>query len=384
MSERAAASGSDPLPRAAGAAEHPLLAPLRFPCGAVSRNRLALAPLTNSQSHDDGALSDDELRWLVRRAAGGFGIVETCAAFVSADGKGFEGQLGLADDRQLPRLAALSRAVAEHGALSIAQLYHGGVRASSRFTGVAPWSASRFQESSPDFETPREGSQNDIESAIEHFVAAAHRAHRAGFSGVELHAAHGYLLSQFLSRTMNLRSDAWGGSLENRARLLRTITRRVRSELSSPFVVGVRLSAEDRGHAVGLDADESATVARWLADDGVDYIHLSLWDTRQNLQKRPDEHPLSLFRRAVGDEIPLLAAGAIWTEADAIATLQRGADAVALGKAAILNPDWPRRFTDPSFEPERGPLSATELEALDVGPRFVDYLRRRFGGMVRE
>jgi 2,4-dienoyl-CoA reductase-like NADH-dependent reductase (Old Yellow Enzyme family) len=383
MSSRPAPKDSDAATSNAGPSEHPLLAPLRFRSGAVAKNRIALAPLTNAQSHDDGSLSDEEKRWLVRRAQGGFGIVETCAAFVDPLGKGFPGQLGIADDAQLPALSALSRGITEHGALGLVQLVHGGVRAPSRFTGVVPWSASRFEEDTPGFEVPRAGSERDIELAFERFVAAAHRAERAGFSGVELHAAHGYLLSQFLSRTMNQREDAWGGSLENRARLLRTIVRKVRDEIPEPFIVGVRLSPEDRGHARGLDADEAATVSRWLADDGVDFIHLSLWDTRNNLQKRPAEHPLTLFRRAVGEDVPLLAAGAIWDEKDARATLEWGADAIALGKAAILNPDWPRHFADPGFAPTRGPLTPAEYAALDVGPRFVDYLRR-FEGMIAE
>ena len=383
MTSLSAPTDSDAAPRMAAASEHPLLVPLRFRSGAVAKNRIALAPLTNSQSHDDGSLSEEEKRWLVRRAQGGFGIVETCAAFVDPLGKGFPGQLGISNDGQIPALAELARELAEHGALGLVQLVHGGVRAPSRFTGVTPWSASRFEEDTPDFEVPRGGSDQDIELAIEHFVAAAKRAALAGFSGVELHAAHGYLLSQFLSRTMNQREDAWGGALENRARLLRTILRRVRSEIAAPFIVGVRLSPEDRGHARGLDADETATVSRWLADEGVDFIHLSLWDTRNNLQKRPEEHPLTLFRHAVGDSVPLLAAGAIWNENDARATLERGADAIALGKAAILNPDWPRRFNDASFVPVRGPLTPADFAELAVSPRFVDYLRR-FQGMIAE
>lgn len=360
-----------------------LLSPVRFRGGAVARNRVCLAPLTNLQSADDGVLSDDERRWLERRAAGGFGVVETCAAHVLAEGKGFDGQLGIWGDHQLPGLTALAAAIADAGALGLVQLYHGGVRSPSRLTGVQPWSASVFHEDRPTFEPPRAGTEDDIAGAIAGFVAAARRAHAAGFHGVELHAAHGYLLGQFLSRTMNVRDDAWGGDLTGRARLVRTIAREVRAAVPAPFVLGVRISPEDFGYARGLDLDESLELAGWLAEDGVDFIHLSLWDARRNTQKRPEAHAVPLFRAAVPAEVRLVVAGDLWTAADAAAQLGRGADLVALGRAAILNPDWPKQATAPEFAPERGPLTPAALGELAISPRFVEYLRR-FKGMVRD
>ncbi len=105
-----------------------LATPITLRSGATARNRLALAPLTNQQSHRDGTISGDEHAWLERRAAGGFAIVETCAAHVSPDGQGFPGQLGVWGDHQLPGLRALAAAIAGHGALGLVQLYHGGVR----------------------------------------------------------------------------------------------------------------------------------------------------------------------------------------------------------------------------------------------------------------
>lgn len=361
-----------------------LFRPIRFRCGAVARDRICLAPLTNLQSDDgDGTLSDDERRWLERRAEGGFAVVETCAAHVSEEGKGFDGQLGVWGDHQLPGLAELASGLAQRGALGIVQLYHGGVRSPSRLTGRQPWSASVFVEDRPGFEVPREGTEADIAATIEAFVAAAVRSQRAGFHGVELHAAHGYLLSQFLSRTMNVRTDAWGGDLAGRARLVRTIARKIRDVVPASFVVGVRLSPEDFGYARGLDLDESLQVARWLADDGVDFVHLSLWDASKNTLKRPDEHAVPLFRAALPDDVKIVAAGNVWTGADALALVERGADLVALGKAGILNPDWPKLVREPGFVPERGPLTPAELRALAISDTFVTYLRR-FKGMVRD
>jgi 2,4-dienoyl-CoA reductase-like NADH-dependent reductase (Old Yellow Enzyme family) len=360
-----------------------LARPYRFRGGAIAPNRAWLAPLTNQQSHDDGTLHDDELRWLARRAHGGFGVVETCASHVSDDGKAFDGQLGCGHDRHLPGLTRLAEAIRAEGALGIVQLHHGGARSPSRLTGQAPWSASVWHEDSPRFEAPRAATVDDLQATSDAFLAAAQRCARAGFHGVELHAAHGYLLSQFLSRTFNPRADGWGGDLPGRARLLRTITARVRAALPAPFVLAVRLSPEDFGYARGIDLDDSLQVARWLADEGVDAVHISLWDAAKNTQARPDAHPVPLFRAALPADVALISAGDVWTSEDAQRQLDLGADFVAVGRAAILDPDWPRHVEAPGFTPIRGPRTPEELGAAEVGPRFVTYLRR-FRGLVTD
>jgi 2,4-dienoyl-CoA reductase-like NADH-dependent reductase (Old Yellow Enzyme family) len=352
-----------------------LFEPVTFASGATAKNRLMLASLTNTQSEDDGRCTREERRFLERRAEGGFAIVATCASHVMKEGKGFPGQLGCFDDALLPGLTELAQRLNAHGALSLVQLYHGGVRSPSALTGVQPTSASVFQEDRPGFEAPRAATEADIEAVIEAFEAAAVRCARAGFSGVELHAAHGYLLSQFLSRTMNTREDAWGGPIEHRARLVREIARRVRSAVPPPFVVGARLSPEDYGFARGLDVDETVQVAAWLAEDGLDFIHLSLWDFRRLCLKHPDEHAVRLVRRALPSHVRIAAAGKVWTREDAESVIGLGADIVALGRAAIANPDWPLRAGEPGFSPVHTPLTPDELAERDVSPSFVRYLR---------
>ncbi|MFI5297155.1 MAG: tRNA-dihydrouridine synthase [Polyangiales bacterium] len=356
---------------------------LTFRNGTRAKNRVFLAPLTNSQSHADGTLSEDEHRWIEARAKGGFGVVETCASHVARDGQGWPGELGIFDDELLPGLTRLATTISSQGALGLVQIFHGGVRSPSRLSGQQPWSASTWADATPGFEAPRAATESDIHSAVAHFRDAAVRAHRTGFQGVELHGAHGYLLSQFLSTTMNLRRDAWGGSIENRARLIRECTRAVRAAVPARFVVGVRLSPEDFGQARGLDLDESLQVARWLADDGIDFLHLSLWDWTRNTAKRPEVHPIGLFRSAVGDEVKIVAAGKIWTRRDAEAVIALGADAVALGRSGIANPDWPTRIADATWEPKRPPLTEAELMDRAVSPGFVKYLRN-FKGFVAD
>jgi len=365
-------------------ASSPLLDPLTLRAGVTLKNRLALAPLTNTQSADDGTLTEAEARWLRRRARGGFGLVETCAAFIDAGGKGFDGQLGVHDDVHAAATAGLAADIAAASACGIVQLVHGGVRAPSRLTGRQPVAPSAFVEESPDFEAPRALGIDEVLTLRDAFIAAAVRVQRAGFAGVELHAAHGYLLSQFLSRTMNTRSDGWGADLEGRLRLLVEIARGVRAACGPGFVVGVRLSPEDRGFAKGLDLDDSLEAARRVAaDDGgaVDFVHISLWDGRAMTRKRPEEHPARLFRDALPTTTALIAAGGVWSIDDALALTGHGADVVAVGRAAILDPDWVQHVVVEGREPVRGPRTAAELEAVDVSSGFVTYLRR-FPGLV--
>jgi 2,4-dienoyl-CoA reductase-like NADH-dependent reductase (Old Yellow Enzyme family) len=362
-----------------------LLSPLTFKSGACARNRIALAPMTNLQSHKDGSLSDDELAWLTMRAEGGFGVVMTCASHVSLSGQGWEGELGIFDDRLLPGLTRLASAIRARGALAIAQIFHGGARSPSKLTGARPISASPPPEGEGDADpdAPRAATLEEIARVISDFASAAARAHRAGFDGVELHGAHGYLLCQFLSRAMNRRDDAYGGSFEARARLLREATRAVRAAVPASFIVGARISPEDYGTLKGLDLDESLTLAAWLCEDGIDYLHISLWDALANTKKRPEEHPIPLFRRACPEGVRLFVAGGVWSPAEAEALIEKGADVVALAKAAVANPDWPLRAGEPGYEPRRPPLTPDELRARGLGDPFITYMRR-WKGFVSE
>jgi 2,4-dienoyl-CoA reductase-like NADH-dependent reductase (Old Yellow Enzyme family) len=356
-----------------------LLEPLIFRNGVHARNRVWLAPMTNQQSGDDGSLSDDELAWLEMRARSGFGVVETCAAHVAKDGQGWPGELGIYDNGLRPGLDRLAVTLAGAGALGVVQLFHGGERAPVILTGHQPWSA--IASDPPGADRVRPATSADIARVISQFRDAAKRASDAGFAGVELHGAHGYLFGQFLS-AMNERSDGWGGSLEGRARLIRETMRAVRGAVPRSLVVGVRLSPEDHGNARGLDLDESVQVARWLCEDGADFIHLSLWDARENSRKRPMEHAIPIFRAALPSDVAVIVAGGVWTRADAESLLEMGASAIAIGRAAIANPDWPLRVRDASWMPRRPPFSIGELRARGLNEKFAEYMRNWKGFVV--
>ena len=189
------------------------------------------------------------------------------------------------------------------------------------------------------------------------------RAKRAGFDGVELHGAHGYLFTQFLSAEQNRRTDAWGGPLENRARLLRDALRAVRARVGPSFTVGVRLSPENFGNAKGLDLDESVQTARWLAEDGADFVHLSLWRALEPTAKRPAEHALPLFRAALPPDVAILAAGAsgraprpsaCWRWAPTAWRSAARRSSTATGRCARRDAAW---------QPRRPPVTMDDLRA---------------------
>lgn len=347
-----------------------LFSPLTLRGAITAKNRIWLAPLTNMQSHEDGSCSEAEARFLRMRAEGGFGLITTCATFVSQDGKAWPGELGAHSDAMIPGLKNLATQIREAGSIGSVQLFHGGLRADEKVSGIQPWSASAYSEN----ETllAREGSLADIDQVITDFAQAAERCAAAGFEAIELHGAHGYLLSQFLSQTYNRREGAWGGALAHRARLIREVTRAVRKSAPNLALI-VRLSPEDFGQAKGIDLDETAEVAQWLVEDGVDVIHLSLWRAAHNTTKYPDVHPTAFFKKRLGDTAKIVVAGAIWTREEAEAQLALGADAVALGRSAIGNHDWPKRVAR-NEAIGRPPFTSEHLEGEGLTKGFVGYL----------
>lgn len=339
--------------------------PLSLTRGPQWSNRFALAPLTNTQSNPDGTLSDDEYRWLVARAEGGFGLTMTCATYVAPAGQAWAGQLGISDDRHLPGLTRLAEGIRAAGSVSSVQLHHAGRRANPDVHGgpnVAPWDDAE--------KNTRALTTAEVEQAVEDFVVAARRAERAGFDGVEVHGAHGYLLTQFLDGRHNDRTDGYGGSLEDRSRVLFDVLRGVRESTGDDFQVGVRLTP--RGNGVVLD--EGVTVAQWVLDSGlVDYVDMSLWDAFASV----DEGGSLLI-----DQFTLLdrgwtrlgVAGKIRTAEQARWCMEHGADFVDLGRAAIVHHDFPRRAVDADFAMAQLPVTREHLRAQHVGEDFIDYL----------
>ncbi|MEZ5341118.1 MAG: NADH:flavin oxidoreductase [Acidimicrobiales bacterium] len=352
-----------------------MFSPLAFRRGKPMSNRFMLAPLTNTQSHDDGVLSDDEFTWLTMRAKGGFGAVMTCAAHVSATGQGFPGQLGIFDDKHLPGLSRLAAAIGETGALSLVQLQHAGNRAPAELIGEAPMCPS------DDGRGAREMTADDVAGTIEDFIAAAVRAEAAGFDGVELHGAHGYLICEFLSPELNRRTDSYGGSPENRARYLYEILAGVRERCSDNFIVGIRLSPERFGLELGEIVKLSESL---LVDDRVDFLDVSLWDCF----KEPEDEAFKgrlladYFTELERGDTKLGFAGKLNQPSDIDRVMAMGIDFALLGRAAIIHHNYPQLYAE-DFVAETPPVSPRHLAAEGVSAQFIKYLGN-FPGFVSE
>jgi 2,4-dienoyl-CoA reductase-like NADH-dependent reductase (Old Yellow Enzyme family) len=345
-----------------------LFQPLSFSHGPAMKNRFMLAPLTNLQSHPDGRLSDDEFHWLVKRAKGGFGLTMTCAAHVQRQGQGFPGQLGVFSDDHLPGLTRLAAAIKAENSLAVVQLHHAGMRSPAELIGGQPVCPSDNEE----FKA-RALSLGEVEGLIEDFVAAALRAERAGFDGVEIHGAHGYVLSQFLSPEINQREDRYGGDAAGRSRIVWEIIEGVRARCRPDFSLGLRLSPE----RFGLRLAEIRDLAQALMAKGaIDYLDMSLWDAA----KEPEEEAfkgrrlMDYFTELDRGSVRLGVAGKVTTPQIAADMLAAGADFVLLGRAAILNHDFPLRAADPAFAPNRPPVTRDYLRQEGLGPAFIDYM----------
>ncbi len=355
-----------------------LFQPLSFAHGPAMKNRFMLAPLTNTQSDDDGCLSDMEYKWLVMRAQGGFGMTMTCAANVQLNGRGFSGQLGIFSEAHEEGLTRLASGIREEDSLAVVQLYHAGMRSPADLIGGQPICPSDNEETGA-----RAMSTAEVKELIENFVSAAQRAQRCGYDGVQIHGAHGYILSQFLSAEINHRIDEYGGSLENRARPTFEILDQIRQRCGSDFNVGLRLSPE----RFGLNLEECLEVAkRAMNSQVIDYLDMSLWD----VAKEPKEEQWqgrslrSYFLELDRGNTRLGIAGRIATADLARQCIDEGFDYIALGRAAILHHDFPKRCTEQrDFAARAFPVTREYLRSEGVGDRFADYLAG-WKGLVAE
>ncbi|MBS45464.1 MAG: NADH:flavin oxidoreductase [Nocardioides sp.] len=350
--------------------------PLVLDHGPAWPNRFALAPLTNTQSHADGTCSDEEQEWLVARGRGGFGLVMTCAAYVSTPGQAWAGQLGIAREEHEPGLTRLAEALRATGTRSSVQLHHGGRRSDPAVSGVpnqCPWDEPSKQAVAM--------TTAEVEQMVSDFVAAAVRAERCGFDGVELHGAHGYLLAQFLDARNNQRTDAYGGSLEARRRPIDEVVAGIRAATGPDFQLGIRLTLE--GNGIPLD-DGLAVAGHLLGSGELDYVDASLWDVFASPRHTDDETPLiDLVAALPRGTTRLGVAGLVRSTADAQWCLDHGADVVSVGKGAIWHHDFATRaLADAAFTVRPHPVTDDDLLAEAVSPRFVDYLKGTFPDVV--
>ncbi len=240
--------------------------------GVRLENRFVRSATWEGMATEDGACTPRLLELMVALAEGGVGLIMTSHAYVSKEGQASPWQLGIHQDEMVRGLGEMVREVHARGGRIFAQVAHGGVLANPQLSGLEPTGPSRVEELVS--HAHREMSIEDIQKVIEAFGLAASRAKEAGFDGVQIHAAHGYLLSQFLSPAFNRRKDGYGGRWENRARALMEVYGSVRGAVGEDFPVMVKMNSQDYLDG-GLSLDESTRVAEMLSEAGVDGIEVS-------------------------------------------------------------------------------------------------------------
>ena len=347
--------------------------PLTLPCGAVVPNRMCKAAMTEGLAHPDGTASEALERLYGIWSDGGSGIL--LSGNIQVDGDHLERPGNVIVDSQLSEsaFAALARMAAagtRNGNHLWAQISHAG-RQTQKIVNPVPKapSAVRLRLPQSQFGEPVALTAEEIESVIDRFVGCAVTCKEAGFTGVQFHSAHGYLLSQFLSPLTNQRDDEWGGSLENRARALIAIVTKAREALGADFPISVKLNSADFQKG-GFDFDDSLTVAKWLAEAGVDLLEISGGTYEQprllNLDGVEPIEEQSLarstlareayfvdFAKAMRDQlsIPIMVTGGLRRREVMNHVLETGgADMIGLGRPLCVDADGPNQLLDGADE----------------------------------
>jgi 2,4-dienoyl-CoA reductase-like NADH-dependent reductase (Old Yellow Enzyme family) len=318
-------------------------------------NRIALAPMTRTSAEPSGLVNDRMVRYYTRFAAGGFGLIITEGTYPDLmHSQAYANQPGIADEEQAVSWKPVVDAVHREGGRIICQLMHAGslvqhnryVREAIAPSAVKP-KGKQLEEhgGSGEFSVPREMTLEQINAVVEGFASAALRAKQAGFDGVEVHAANGYLLDQFLTDDTNRRTDEYGGSTENRVRLTARVLEAIRQAVGPDFTVGVRISqgkVNDFDHKWRNGAEDARIIFGALAAAKADYIHTTEYKAFRPAFAGSESTLAALAKTYSG--LPVIANGKLGDPAQADRMLAEGdADLAAIGTSALVNPDWPRK-----------------------------------------
>jgi 2,4-dienoyl-CoA reductase-like NADH-dependent reductase (Old Yellow Enzyme family) len=322
-----------------------------FKKGISTKNRIAMSPMTTWASNDDYTVAEDEIRHYEARS-GNVGLVITGCTRVMANGIGFTNEYAAYDDSFLPGLKKLAAAAKKGGALAILQIYHAGNKAVlDLIPDGIPVSASAVALAPSALYTggivARELTNEEILEMIRAFGETTRRAIEAGFDGIELHGAHGFLLQNFFSPYYNQRNDDWGGTAEKRMNFALEVIKEVKEVIAKyadrPFLIGFRISPEE---PESYRVKDTFPLIDKLIDSGIDYLHVSLADL---LHQKPageengDSTILSLILDHIDNRIPVISAGGIKQGDDAVEAIKMGLSLVAVGHGLIINPDWADR-----------------------------------------
>lgn len=365
-------------------AKHAFLEPYKFADKDVTlRNRIAMAPMTTKASFYDGQVSGDEVEYY--RLRSGVGMLITGVANVDDGGKGFEGELSVADDRFIPGLRRVANAIHERGSAAVLQIFSAGRKTTSAILrGHQPYSASAVARQRDPENVPRELTDSEVETLVEAFGQATRRAIEAGFDGVEIHGANSYLIQQFFSPQSNVRTDRWGGDVYGRMSFPLAVIDSVNAAVDAAgrqndFLVGYRLSPEELSEP-GITIDDTKKLVDKLADQRIDYIHTSMGDYRRtSLRDRSDKREINkILLEVIAGRKPLVEVGSIATPAQADDALERGATIAAIGRELIREPNWIQKVESGREKDIRYTISPDDMDQLGIPAGFQTSLRTEF------
>jgi 2,4-dienoyl-CoA reductase-like NADH-dependent reductase (Old Yellow Enzyme family) len=335
---------------------HPALEPARLGPFELT-NRLVVAPMSRVSAAPDGTPTDEMTDYYTGFAHGGFGLVISEGTYTdTTHSQGYLNQPGLATDGHVDGWRRVTDAVHATGTPILAQLMHAGALSQGNSyaakslgpSAIAPI-GQMLEEygGSGSWPAPQEMTPAEIDAAVDGFVAAAARARTAGFDGVEVHAANGYLLDQFLTVYTNARTDEYGGAVQNRIRLTARVVAEIRNRAGSGFVVGVRLSqtkVNDLTYRWPGAATDAEAIFAAVAEAGVDYVHIAS-EGRNFIDtaRFPDGRTITAVAKQVTG-LPVMANGGMHDMGQAADVLDGHADLLSIGRGALANPDLPARL----------------------------------------
>jgi len=306
-------------------------------------NRIAMAPMGTFVASTEGEVTEQLLDYYEARAMGSTGLIIVEASCIDAPtGRSTKHELAIDDDRYIPGLSRLASVIKKHGTRAAIQLHHTGIDAQRSITGQQPVGPSAVSMPSKNYEVAHELTVEEIKELIKRFADAAVRAREAGFDAVEVHAAHSYLIAQFLSGAWNKRQDEYGGELANRSLFLVETIKEIKQRIGSDFTVWPRINGAENGLDGGLSLDDSAQIAHIVQEAGGDAVHVSSFGWgKYALSNLPDTAgPMLPLARGIKNavDIPVIAVGRITPELGEKAIDEGWTDFVAIGRALLADP----------------------------------------------
>lgn len=311
------------------------------------KNRLVMPPMATNFGSKEGLVTQRMIEYYQERAKFAGLVIVEFAGVDSPVGRATPRQLLIDDDKFIPDLGKLAQAIKRQGARAAIQLHHVGRQAKSNVTGHQPVGPSPIP--APEGELPRELTPSEIATIVARFGEGAVRAKRAGFDGVEIHGAHGYLISQFLSPLSNHRKDAYGGDVESRARMLLEVIEAIRERVGKGYPVWCRLSAMELGVEGGITLEETQIVAQLAEKAGVDAIHVSAHLVGAGHRPPMAQPPGSFVPLAEGIKkvvsVPVIAVSRIPPELGESVLQEGKADFIAVGRGLLADPHMLEKVT---------------------------------------